>query len=139
MTHLVRYGQGRASIGTPAWFTERTRRAPFGTPGHGVQIAEDDGAITVTAEMPGVAEDTIEVTLDAGVLQMTGRRGERTYAYRCTLGPHVDPDTLGATIENGILTITGRTAAGGPRRIPVVVKGRRHGARRRFALFRKRG
>jgi HSP20 family protein len=91
-----------------------------------VDIAEDDQAVNVTAELPGVKESDIEVTLVGDQLSIKGEkrsehdekkeaegrtvhRIERSYgAFQRTLTiPYeVDPGQVSAQFKDGILTIT---------------------------------
>jgi len=91
-----------------------------------VDIAEDDRAVTLTAELPGVKEADIEVSLVGDQLsikgekrsehdekkEMEGRtlhRMERTYgAFQrtLTLPYQVDPAQVSAQFRDGVLTIS---------------------------------
>ena len=72
----------------------------------------------VVAELPGLDEKDLEVTLHDGVLTLSGeKQGESSGAvYRerwhgrfqraLQLGPDVDPDKVAASFRNGVLTVT---------------------------------
>jgi len=64
----------------------------------------DDGAV-VTVDLPGVSPDNLELTFQSGTLAISGKRGERTYAYSVVLGDHIDPDRIEASLDNGVLTV----------------------------------
>jgi HSP20 family protein len=52
-----------------------------------VEIFEDNEALTVTADLPGVAPENLEVSLDAGNLTLTGAsRPPRTVARPAPIG-----------------------------------------------------
>lgn len=87
-----------------------------------VDIAETDDAIIVTAEIPGVSMDDIDVSVDENQLVITGEkkqeeeqkeknfyRMERSYgSFRriFTLPRSADIDKVKATHKDGVLTIT---------------------------------
>ena len=91
-----------------------------------VDVAEDDKAVTLTAELPGVKESDIEVLLAGDQLTIKGEkrseheekkesegrvihRTERSYgAFQRTLTvPYqVEPDQVSAEFKDGVLTIT---------------------------------
>lgn len=119
-----------------SFFGRRTPFAPlsFGLPSAGmpdlrdtgvalvpqVDVTEDDKAITVTAELPGLTEKDIEVTLEDGVLTLKGEKREeksdatshmteRRYgrfqrSFRLPDG--VDEDKVTAAVDKGVLHIT---------------------------------
>jgi HSP20 family protein len=98
------------------------------TPGGGsiitarMNVSETDRELRVTAEMPGVAEDDIEVSLDDDVLTIRGekrleQKGERenfhfversfgTVQRSLRLPFPVRADEVQASFENGVLTVT---------------------------------
>lgn len=99
-------------------------------------VIERDGEIVITAELPGVADEDVEITVDEGVLRISGTRElseevdedryhriersyggfERTFA----LPPGVDEDAISAGIAYGVLKIViPKPAAGEPRRIAI--------------------
>ena len=86
-----------------------------------VDIAEIETGYVLTADLPGVEEKDIEVSLEDGVLTVSGRReeakdeGERgrilhersygSFYRRFKLGPHVNPGAISASYKNGVLTV----------------------------------
>lgn len=87
-----------------------------------VDVVETDDQITVSAELPGLEHEDIEVSLDRGVLTISGEkseehkeerenyyRAERTYgSFRraIPLPTEVNEDEVDAIFQNGVLTIT---------------------------------
>ena len=87
-----------------------------------VDIFEDEHNITLQAEIPGVKEEDLNVTLENNVLTITGERKfkeeekkdnfhriERRYGKftrSFTLPASVDPQNVNATFENGVLNMT---------------------------------
>ncbi|HJS87227.1 MAG TPA: Hsp20/alpha crystallin family protein [Acetobacteraceae bacterium] len=83
-----------------------------------VDVTETDKEVKVVAELPGMEEKDIEVTLADGVLTLQGEKKsesegavhrERWHgAFRRSiqLGPEVDPEKVSASFKNGVLTVT---------------------------------
>lgn len=101
-----------------------------------VELGETDKEIRVTAELPGLDEKDVEITVEDGALTLRGEkrsevedkdRGytERSYGRferRIGLPKGVDRDKADATFKNGVLTVTlPKTEAANEnvRRIPV--------------------
>jgi HSP20 family protein len=100
--------------------------APFGETwgafSPSVDVVETDDQIKVSAELPGLEDKDIEVSLDRGVLTISGEkseehreerenyyRAERTYgSFRraIPLPTEVNEDEIEAIFQNGVLTIT---------------------------------
>lgn len=96
----------------------------FGLPGRTsmswptVDVTDDDSAITVRAELPGMEEKDVELTLEDGLLRLKGEKaGEdqsASYSERwhgsfertIGLGPDIDAEKAKATFKNGLLTVT---------------------------------
>lgn len=106
--------------GMPSAFSD----SRFGLLAPQIDIAETDAAVTVTAELPGVAEDDLNVSLVNDVLTLSGekrseetREGddrkyrlvERSYGsfHRSIPLPfRAEPADVKAAFENGVLTVT---------------------------------
>jgi HSP20 family protein len=85
-----------------------------------VEISDGEKEIRVTAEVPGLDENDIEVLLDDGVLTLKGEKrsdtedkdrqfSERFYGRferRVPLGYDVEEDKVSAAFKNGVLTVT---------------------------------
>ena len=88
----------------------------------GVDAYSDDDKLVVTASVPGVEPDAIEVTLDNGILKIEAVRESDTendgggYVVRershgkfqrtLRLPDGIDADNADAKVENGVLTVT---------------------------------
>ena len=100
------------------WGNGAPRSEAVGT--YPVDIREDDGSIYVEAELPGFKNDEIEVTLEAGVLNITAERKaepkedkgetehlrERVYTRvqrSFTVPTSVDESSVEATLTDGVL------------------------------------
>jgi HSP20 family protein len=109
-----------------------------------VDVRESNDEIRVTAELPGLKSEDVTVTLENGVLSISGEKKqevqegkedgnyylfERRYGRferSFTLPRTVDADRIKARFEDGVLTVTLPKAENAkPRRVPVEVNGRR--------------
>lgn len=97
---------------------EATRSRPTVRPL--ADIYETEDSVTVLAEMPGVAPDSVDVTLERRVLTIRGRRpeaahegyrqiyaeyGEADYERVFTVSEDVDRDGIKATHKDGLLIL----------------------------------
>jgi HSP20 family protein len=83
-----------------------------------VEVTDTADNVKVVAELPGLEEKDIEVTLHDGMLTLKGEKKSESqgsvYSERwhgrfersMQLGPDVDPDKVNAAFKNGVLTIT---------------------------------
>jgi len=87
-----------------------------------LDVSEDDKAVTVTAELPGMEAKDVKIEVTGNTLSISGEkkeeidrkeadfhRVERAYGAfkRCiTLPGEIKPDKVDARFKNGVLTIT---------------------------------
>ena len=83
-----------------------------------VEISDTDDEVKLVAELPGMEEKDIELTLNEGMLTLKGEKKSETdgavYSERwhgqfertVQLGPDVDPDKIRAEFKNGVLAVT---------------------------------
>lgn len=103
---------------SPVSKVERTRNCPVIAPP--VDIHETNEQIVIVADMPGVTEGGIDVTLEQDVLTIVGRVGkeerpgyelalsefgEGDYRRVFTLATAVERDTISAEVKDGVLRI----------------------------------
>jgi HSP20 family protein len=98
------------------------------------EVKERNDAFEIKADVPGVKEDDLDISLHEGVLSISGTRageqkkeGEAYYVYERQFGsfsrsfslPEVaDGDKVEAHLGNGVLTVTvGKKAAAQPKKI----------------------
>ncbi len=96
-------------------------------------IAETAEAVVVKLDMPGVAKDDVEITVDKDMLNIVGKAqpeesGEPVYRetyvgdYRrqFTLTADVDPNDVSASMKDGVLTVTvGKAKAAKPKKVKI--------------------
>lgn len=83
-----------------------------------VDIFEQEGGLTLIADMPGVSSQELKVDIDKGVLTLEGAAkiglsGDRLYSefaptgyYRqFHLSEHIDCEKVDAELKNGVLTL----------------------------------
>ncbi|MDR5868442.1 Hsp20/alpha crystallin family protein [Halomonas koreensis] len=100
-----------------------------------VDIYEEDNALHLVADMPGVSRDTLSIEVNDNVLSLEGEvaldmpegltsiyaevRSQR-YARRFTLSHEVDVDAIRASIDDGVLhLVMPKKETHRPRRIEV--------------------
>ena len=105
-----------------------------------MSIVENDDALIVTAEVPGINAKDVEISLDDGVLTLSGEKREEkeegkadsryhmwerrygSFRRSFTLPQAVDADKISARATDGILTVTlpkTKKAKAQGRKIPV--------------------
>lgn len=104
-----------------------------------VELVETDGELRVSAELPGLDDDDVEVLLSDGVLTLRGEKkseiadeqrqfSERIYGRferQIRLGTEVEEDKATASFENGVLTVTlPKTEKAKPRTRRIAINGR---------------
>jgi HSP20 family protein len=70
-----------------------------------VDVFDEQDHILVIAELPGVAEEHVNVEVKGDILTLSAADGERKYYKEVVLPEDVDADTLQRKYKNGILEI----------------------------------
>jgi HSP20 family protein len=92
----------------------------FGASWPSVEISDTDKEVRVTAEIPGLEENDIEVLLEDGALKLKGEKRSQTedkdrqfserfygrFERLIPLGYEVEEDKVNAAFKNGVLTVT---------------------------------
>lgn len=99
---------------------ESAPRQPRARDGGWADLQEDEHALTLRADLPGVRDEDLELTLRADELTLTARRtlaapeGHRAHlserrGFEVTrsfaLPVSVDPEKVRATLQDGVLTV----------------------------------
>lgn len=100
-----------------------------------VTVREDESALHVECEIPGVSLQDVKVTVENGVLTISGEEGEEgayhvferrygRFERRFTLPSNVDAEHIRARYVNGVLEVTlPKTEAAKPRQIQIQGEG----------------
>lgn len=110
-----------------------TARAPAGFPA--INVYADQHGAAITAEIPGVSQETLDVSVHRDTVTIRGERSDAPegargahrrerrqgrFARTLTLPFPVDPDAVEAHLENGTLRLSlKRPEADKPRRIQI--------------------
>ncbi len=98
-----------------------------------VDIDEREDAITLSADLPGLTLENIEITLNDGLLTISGKREPTAASHRreratgsfersFRLGTALDQEQIAAAYCNGVLTLTlPKKEAAKARQIPVKI------------------
>lgn len=90
----------------------------FSTSWPALEVQDEDREIKIVAELPGMEEKDIDLSLRDGILTIKGEKTRRNdnpaYSERwhgqftrsVELGPDVDPDKVKASFDKGVLTVT---------------------------------
>ena len=101
-----------------------------------VNIVENDNEFLLTAEVPGMVDDDIDVEIKEGVLSLRGHAKEeketqednyrikefrsRNFERSFRLGEQVDPEKVAAKLEKGILRVSlGKKEIVKPRKVAI--------------------
>lgn len=83
-----------------------------------IDVSDSEKEITVVAELPGIDEKDVELSLQEGMLTIRGEKKAETdgavhkerwhghFERSLSVGPDVDPDKVSATFKQGVLTVT---------------------------------
>ena len=100
------------------------------------EVKETDDSFVLTADVPGIKKEEIDISLHGNVLTVSGARqaeerkeGDTYYLYErqygsfarsFTMPQEADSDHIKAEMDNGVLTITvAKKAESKPRKIPL--------------------
>ncbi|PLX92756.1 MAG: molecular chaperone [Desulfuromonas sp.] len=98
-----------------------------------VDIFESDDALTLVADMPGVAKEGLDINLEKGVLTLSGEVAleshgkplqrefsSANYYRQFKLSEHIDAEKAAAELTSGVLTLTiPKAESAKPRRIEI--------------------
>lgn len=99
-----------------------------------VDIYEENHVYTLKADMPGVAKEALDISLDNGELTILGRVAGTSetpsyaefsvndYKRTFTVSDEIDSSKITASLENGVLTLTlPKSEKAKPRQIEITV------------------
>ena len=93
-----------------------------------VDIYEDEEGLRLLADLPGVAQDALELQVEGGLLSLSAQRpygeGVLEYRRRFQVPRDIDSAQIKAVLDSGVLELRlPRAEAYKPRRIPVQIRG----------------
>lgn len=71
-----------------------------------IDVYEEDGALRVVADLPGVKKSDIEVTCDGRIVSIAAEGDRHSYDEQVRLPRRVDEASASASYNNGVLEIT---------------------------------
>ena len=98
-----------------------------------IDLQENENEVIITADVPGLTKDKINIEIDDGILSIKGekrenkeekdKKGKITYSERkCSafcrsfsVGDNIDKESIDAKFENGVLTINLKKATPTPK------------------------
>lgn len=144
MTQLVRYDHAHDVVaGWLGWEPSRLVSSYFGRDpfltAPALQVQDHGDSVVVTADLPGIGPDDVQVTFEAGVLTIRGKRDDRAYQYSSRLGGAIDPDRMEASLDKGVLVVTAwKSPAARPKRIPIGSTRSKASGGKRWLFWRRR-
>jgi HSP20 family protein len=70
-----------------------------------IEVKYEGDYVIITADMPGVDPQNLDLTFEGGSLSIVGRRGDHQYRYAVNLGNEYNGETIEAELDKGVLTI----------------------------------
>ena len=135
MMRMMKKTEDRTPAGATAAGEQDRPAAPARVYAPRCDIRETAEALIVVADVPGVDRESVEITLDRGVLTLRAARTAEahegfqpllieyepgSYERSFTLPDAIDQERVSATVANGVLTLTlPKAKSARPRRIEV--------------------
>jgi HSP20 family protein len=94
-----------------------------------VEVSDGDNEVRIVAELPGLEEKDVELTLQDGTLTIRGEKKAESngaayserwhgrFSRSLELGTDIDPDKVKAEFKNGVLTVTAAKLPEAQRRV----------------------
>ena len=76
------------------------------TPNKNVQVDEQNGTITITAEMAGVDKEHVDIEVSNRTVTIKAESERKNFEWDRTFDYEIDPESVKATMVNGILDMT---------------------------------
>jgi len=76
------------------------------TPNKNVQVDEQNGTITITAEMAGVDKEQVDIEVSNRTVTIKAESERKNFTWDRTFDYEIDPESVKATMVNGILDMT---------------------------------
>jgi|TARA_R100000008_G_C3534615_1_gene141265 HSP20 family protein len=83
-----------------------TTRPTSVNPNRDVQVNEENGTITITAELAGLDKSQVDVEVSNRSVIITAESEKKEFAWDRTFTYEIDPESVEATMVNGVLDMT---------------------------------
>tara|TARA_Y100000356_G_scaffold18830_1_gene13378 strand:- start:98 stop:463 length:366 start_codon:yes stop_codon:yes gene_type:complete len=70
-----------------------------------VSVNEENGTVTVTAELAGLDKDQVDVEVSSRTVTIVANSDRKNFKWEETFKSELDPDSTKATMVNGILDL----------------------------------
>ena len=71
-----------------------------------VQVNEENGTITITAELAGLDKDQVDIEVSNRTVTINADSDRKNFSWDRTFTYEIDPESVKATMVNGILDMT---------------------------------
>jgi HSP20 family protein len=72
----------------------------------GIEVARTDTGYTIEMPVAGFKAEHIDVTLEDGILTVSGKNEKRSFTRAISVPEDVDEERIEARVEDGMLTLT---------------------------------
>jgi HSP20 family protein len=73
----------------------------------GIDVTEDDKAWTLSLDLPGVAREDLNITIEGAIVRIESKaEAKRQYKAAYELAEEIDAEGTSAKLENGVLALT---------------------------------
>ena len=86
-------------------FDERRREWPSQSR-KDIQLNEENGTISITAELAGLDKDQVDIEVSNRTVTINAESDRKNFSWDRTFTYEIDPESVKATMVNGILDIT---------------------------------
>lgn len=71
-----------------------------------VQVNEENGTLTITAELAGVGKDEVNVEVSSSTVSIDASTDKKNFNWNRSFDYELDPESTKATMVNGILDLS---------------------------------
>jgi HSP20 family protein len=97
--HIRQFGNTKRSLINSKEFEDGFGREPL------TDVIEDKNGISITAELPGVEKEDVELDLQGSEIVIKVDTEGRKYHKKVELPDNIDPESISATYKNGVLEV----------------------------------